>query len=66
MTVFRGFLMITKRNIHMMFLYIVIFLAIALAVQKTTKDTSSSFQPESLNITVIDRDKGELARGLTA
>lgn len=65
MTVFRGFLMITKRNIHMMFLYIFIFIAIAVAVQKTTKDTSSSFKPESLNITVIDRDGGELARGLT-
>lgn len=64
MTVFRGFLMITKRNIHLMFLYIVVFLAIA--VQKTTNNTSSSFQPESLNITVIDRDNGELARGLTA
>ena len=66
MTVFRGFLMITKRNIHLMFLYIVVFLAIAIAVQKTTNNTSSSFQPESLNITVIDRDNGELARGLTA
>lgn len=66
MTVFRGFLMITKRNIHMMFLYIAIFLAIAVAVQKTTKNNSSSFEPESLHITVIDRDKGELARGLTA
>ena len=31
MTVFRGFLMITKRNIHLMFLYIVVFLAIAIA-----------------------------------
>lgn len=58
--------MITKRNIHLMFLYIVVFLAIAIAVQKTTNNTSSSFQPESLNITVIDRDNGELARGLTA
>ncbi len=64
MTVFKGFLLITKRNIHMMFLYIAIFLTIAIAVQKMTGGNQSGFKQESLNIAVIDRDGGKLARGL--
>lgn len=64
MTVFKGFLLITKRNIHMMFLYIAIFLTIAISVQKMTGGNQSGFAQESLNIAVIDRDGGKLARGL--
>ena len=64
MTVFKGFLLITKRNIHMMFLYIAIFLTIAIAAQKMTGGNQSGFKQESLNIAVIDRDGGKLARGL--
>ena len=50
MTVFKGFLLITKRNIHMMFLYIAIFLTIAIAAQKMTGGNQSGFKQESLNI----------------
>lgn len=64
MTVFKGFLLITKRNIHMMFLYIAIFLTIAISMQKMTGGNQSGFKQESLNIAVIDRDGGKLARGL--
>lgn len=64
MTVFKGFLLITKRNIHMMFLYIAIFLTIAISVQKMTGGNQSGFAQEILNIAVIDRDGGKLARGL--
>lgn len=64
MTVFKGFLLITKRNIHMMFLYIAIFLTIAISAQKMTGGNQSGFAQESLNIAVIDRDGGKLARGL--
>lgn len=64
MTVFRGFLIITKRNIHMMFLYLVIFLTMAIAAQKIAGGNMSGFEQVSLHIAVIDRDKGELAKGL--
>lgn len=64
MTVFKGFLTIAKRNLGMMFLYILIFLAISLFFQNTLDDSkSSSFQSESLPIAVIDLDGGELAEG---
>ncbi len=66
MTVFKGFLIITKRNIHMMFLYIVIFLVIAIAIQKSGSEETNVFETQSLNIAVIDRDKGQLAEGLLA
>lgn len=51
----------------MVFLYIVIFLAISIATQKMLGPQNAvSFKPESLDIAVIDRDSGELAKGLTA
>ena len=51
----------------MVFLYIVIFLTISIATQKLLGPQNSvSFKPESLNITVIDRDGGELAKGLAS
>ena len=66
MTVFKGFLTIAKRNIGMLIMYIVIFLVICLTIQKTnSSDNSLSFKAESLNIAVIDRDGGTLAKGLT-
>ena len=34
MTVFKGFMTITKRNLNILFLYISIFLAICFAIQK--------------------------------
>ena len=53
MTVFKGFLTITKRNINMMFLYIAIFLGIAIAAQNLTGDNKSGFKQVSLNNTTI-------------
>lgn len=64
MTVYKGFLTITRRNINMMILYLVIFLSMAVAAQKITGDNISGFEQVSLNIAVIDRDGGELAKGL--
>lgn len=64
MTVYRGFLAITRRNIHMMILYLIIFLSIAVSVQKAAGGNKSEFEQVSLNIAVIDQDGGELARGL--
>ncbi len=66
MTVFKGFLTITKRNLRMVFLYIIIFLAISLLTQKMLGTQGAvSFKQESLNIAVLDRDGGRLAEGLT-
>lgn len=66
MTVFKGFLTITKRNLNMVLLYIIIFLAVAIFTQKSLNPAGSSgFKAERLNIAVIDRDGGVLAQGLT-
>ncbi len=66
MTVFKGFLTITKRNLEMVFLYIAIFLTISIFVQKTQRPSDmSGFEAECLNIAVIDRDGKTLAKGLT-
>lgn len=68
MTVFKGFLTITKRNLHVVFLYAGIFLAISILVQKSIGDDKASmnFEQTSLDIAVIDQDGGELAKGLAA
>ena len=39
MTVFKGFLTIAKRNLGMMFLYILIFLTISLFIQNALSDS---------------------------
>lgn len=65
MTVFKAFLTITKRNLGIVFLYLIIFFVIGLmAVSMLSSDSSMSFQRESLDIAVIDRDGGALAQGL--
>lgn len=65
MTVFKGFLTITKRNLGMMFLYIAIFLSISIFIQKTSGDSApSGFTAKRLNIAVIDRDESLLSKGL--
>ncbi len=66
MTVFKGFLTLTKRNLGMMFLYIAIFLTISIFVQKALGSSNANgFEPERLDIAVIDRDRGTLAKGFT-
>ena len=64
MTVYKGFLTITRRNIHLMILYLVIFLTIAVMAQKFTGGKTTDFEQVGLDIAVIDRDGGELAGGL--
>ncbi len=66
MTVFKGFLTITKRNLSIVILYFAIFLTISFIIQKSSNPTeTTSFSQERLNIAVIDRDGGKLAEGLT-
>ena len=66
MTVFRGFMIMVKRNLGMMFMYIAIFITIAVMVQTMTDGKGMEhFEEERLKVAVIDRDHGELAEGLT-
>lgn len=66
MTVFKGFMLMVKRNLGMLIMYMVIFVSICIMVQVMTKGKGMThFEEERLDITVIDRDGGELAKGLT-
>ena len=66
MTVFKGFLTITKQNLHIVSMYITIFLAICIMVQQSGASKQiSDFQMEQLEIAVIDRDHTELSKGLS-
>ena len=49
MTVYRGFLTITKRNIRMVILYLIIFLSIAVLVQKATGGNMDEFEQDEKN-----------------
>lgn len=66
MTVFKGFMRIAKRNAGMLFMYLGIFITICIMVQVMSNGQGMDhFEEESLNIAVIDRDGGTLAKGLT-
>lgn len=66
MTVFRGFITITRRNLPIATTYFIIFVAIAIMSQQSrSEDPISDFQANSLDITVIDRDQSTLSEGLT-
>ena len=66
MTVFKGFLTITKRNLGYVFMYIIIFLTITIAVQKSElTDTDKMFEQTKLDIAVIDHDKSPVSEALT-
>lgn len=65
MTVFKGFLILVKRNLAMFFLYLAIFMTICIMVQLMTKgEGMNQFEEESLKIAVIDRDGGKLAESI--
>ncbi|MDO4313099.1 MAG: ABC transporter permease [Eubacteriales bacterium] len=64
MTVFRGFMILVKRNLFMFFLYFAIFMSICIMIQVVTKgEGTSQFKEERRSIAVLDRDGGELAEG---
>lgn len=66
MTVFKGFLTLAKRNIGMFAIYLGIFVALAVSMDRLGGSESVvSFEEERLEIAVIDRDGGVLAQGLT-
>ena len=66
MTIFKGFMTLVKRNTFLFFLYMAIFMTICILIQVLTEGEGvNGFQEESLDIAVIDRDGGALAKGLT-
>ncbi len=66
MIVFKCFLRMAQRNAGLMILYFCIFLTICISMQFLTDGKGvEDFQEESLNVAVIDRDGGALARELT-
>lgn len=65
MTVYKGYMKIIKRNLGLILLYLVIFLAITIIFQVAAgKNAVTSYQAESINIAVVDEDGGELAQAL--
>lgn len=65
MTVFKGFMILVKRNVSMLFLYMAIFVSMCVMMQILTRGEGvNQFREESLDIAVIDRDGGKLAEGL--
>lgn len=65
MIVFKCFLRMVKRNSGMMILYFAIFLTISVSMQFMTEGKGTGdFQEQSLDLAVIDRDGGMLAKEL--
>lgn len=66
MTVFRGYLLIIKRNWGFIFVYTALFLLTMLIIQgETQKKEEKEFQRSRLKIAVVDEDGGMLAEWLT-
>ena len=62
MTVFRGYLLIIKRNWGFIFIYTALFLLTMLIIQgETQKKEEKEFQRSRLKIAVVDEDGGMLA-----
>ncbi|MDD2978381.1 MAG: ABC transporter permease [Hespellia sp.] len=65
MTVFKGYMKITKSLFGMILMYMVIFSGVTLAMQFTAKQSEeSSYTAEKMDVAVVDNDGGELAKGL--
>ena len=66
MTVFKGFLIITKRNLLTVFMYLAIFLTIGILASGSDSNTSGSgFHAQALTVGVVDHDGGVLSKGLS-
>lgn len=65
MTVFKGYMKILKKNIGLVLMYLMIFFAVALAMQAAAgKEGSDSYQSKSIDIGIVDEDEETLAQGL--
>ncbi|MDD3796694.1 MAG: ABC transporter permease [Lachnospiraceae bacterium] len=67
MTVFKGYMRITKRLLGMILMYVVIFTGVTVSMQFVARGTeSSAYRAEKLDIAVVDEDGGALAKGLVS
>ena len=65
MTVFRGFIKLALRQLHMLLLYVAVFVTIAVIVQLSLREEGTdTFEMTSLPVAVEDRDGGAAAEGL--
>lgn len=66
MTVFKGYFLIIRRNLGVIFMYIFIFVGIAVLIQATYDSTgvTGGFSSQKLDVAVLDRDGGVLAQTL--
>ena len=65
MTVFRGFIKLALRQLHMLLLYVAVFVTIAVIVQLSLREEETdTFEMTSLPVAVEDRDGGAAAEGL--
>lgn len=67
MTVYKGYLLIIRKNIGLIMMYIGIFAGIAMIIQHASRQTTvtENFLASKMNVTVIDRDHTRLAEELT-
>ena len=64
MTVFRGFIKLALRQLHMLLLYVAVFVTIAVIVQLSLREEGTdTFEMTSLPVAVEDRDGGAAAEG---
>ncbi len=66
MTVFRGYLLLMKRNIFTIVMYIAIFVGICVAIQKTmgADKNQNDFSSVRIKTAVLDREEGSLGKAL--
>ncbi|MCH1982705.1 ABC transporter permease [Ruminococcus sp. OA3] len=66
MTVFKGFLKIIKSNLHIIIMYVVIFMTISVMTQKFLGEAQQEgFEASRLEVAVIDKDGGKVAGKFT-
>lgn len=67
MTVFKGYLLILKRNASIVLVYLFIFFGLTMIMENATRSTeSSSYKAQSVTIAYVDEDGGALSQGLKA
>lgn len=65
MTIFKGYMKITKQNAAIIIVYLTVFFGITLMIQSSVKTTmSESYSAHSVKLAYVDEDGGEMARGL--
>lgn len=65
MTVFKGYILMFKRNITSAIMYFVIFLSIAIVMSMvTSKENTQDFEAAKASVAIVDLDKSELSKSL--